>query len=219
MKKDTVVELRRPAQGQDLLSTMLRDGAQRLVAQAVQAEFEEFLARFSGERDRGRTRGGGAQRLSARARDAHGAGVGARANSEGALARRGAGGVSLRAGAAVRAPGQERGGGAAVAVLARGVHRRHAGGAGRAAGSRGGRAVGLGGGAAQGCWREEYRRWRRAKLGQGSLGVPVGRRHLLGAARRGRAPVRAGGDRRERARAEEAPRDRGRGARIETELA
>ena len=50
MKKDTVVELRRPAQGQDILSTMLRDGAQRLVAQAVAAEFEEFLARFSGER-------------------------------------------------------------------------------------------------------------------------------------------------------------------------
>jgi putative transposase len=50
MKKDTVVELHRPAQGQDLLSTMLRDGAQRLVAQAVQAEFEEFLARLCGER-------------------------------------------------------------------------------------------------------------------------------------------------------------------------
>jgi len=50
MKKDTVVELRRPAQGQDLLSTMLRDGAQQLVAQAVQAEFEEFLARFAGDR-------------------------------------------------------------------------------------------------------------------------------------------------------------------------
>jgi transposase-like protein len=50
MKKDTVVELRRPAQEQDLLSAMLRDGAQRLVAQAVQAEFGEFLAHFSGER-------------------------------------------------------------------------------------------------------------------------------------------------------------------------
>ncbi len=50
MKKDTVVELRRPAQGQDLLSTILRDGAQRLVAQAVQAEFDDFLARVSGER-------------------------------------------------------------------------------------------------------------------------------------------------------------------------
>lgn len=50
MKKDTVVELRRTAPGQDLLSTMLREGAQRLVAQAVQAEFDEFLARVSGER-------------------------------------------------------------------------------------------------------------------------------------------------------------------------
>jgi transposase-like protein len=50
MKKDTVVELRRPAQGQDLLSTMLREGAQRLVAQAVEAEFADFLARVSGER-------------------------------------------------------------------------------------------------------------------------------------------------------------------------
>jgi transposase-like protein len=50
MKKDTVVELRRPAQEQDVLSTMLRAGAQRLVAQAVQAEFEEFLGRFAGER-------------------------------------------------------------------------------------------------------------------------------------------------------------------------
>jgi len=50
MKKDTVVELRRPGQGQDLLSTMLRDGAQRLVAQAVEAEFADFLARAAGER-------------------------------------------------------------------------------------------------------------------------------------------------------------------------
>ena len=53
MKKDTVVELRRPAHEQDLLSTMLRDGAQRLVAEAVQAEFEEFLARFAETRIEG----------------------------------------------------------------------------------------------------------------------------------------------------------------------
>ena len=50
MKKNAVVEFRRPRQGQDLLSTMLREGAQRLVAQAVQAEFDEFLARFLGKR-------------------------------------------------------------------------------------------------------------------------------------------------------------------------
>jgi len=50
MKKDTVVEFRRPAHGRDLLSAMLREGAQRLVAQAVQAEFEEFLGRHIDER-------------------------------------------------------------------------------------------------------------------------------------------------------------------------
>lgn len=53
MKKDTVVELRKPAQDQDLLSTMLREGAQRLVAEAVQAEFEAFLARYSEQRIEG----------------------------------------------------------------------------------------------------------------------------------------------------------------------
>ena len=50
MGKDTVVELHRPEQARDLLSTMLREGAQRLVAEAVQAEFDEFLARFAGQR-------------------------------------------------------------------------------------------------------------------------------------------------------------------------
>ena len=37
MKKDTVVPLRQP-EGKDLLSTMLRAGAQRLIAEALQAE-------------------------------------------------------------------------------------------------------------------------------------------------------------------------------------
>jgi transposase-like protein len=50
MKKDTVVALRQP-EGQDLLSTMLREGAQRLVAEALQAEFDEFLSQFAERRD------------------------------------------------------------------------------------------------------------------------------------------------------------------------
>lgn len=50
MSKDTVVELRRPETGRDLLSTMLREGAQRLVADAVQTEFEEFLAHHADSR-------------------------------------------------------------------------------------------------------------------------------------------------------------------------
>ena len=50
MAKDTVVSLRQP-DGQDLLSTMLREGVQRLIAEALQAEFAEFLSQFAGERD------------------------------------------------------------------------------------------------------------------------------------------------------------------------
>ena len=50
MKKDTVVPLRQP-EGQDLLSTMLREGAQRLIAEALQAEFDEYLAQFAERRD------------------------------------------------------------------------------------------------------------------------------------------------------------------------
>jgi len=51
MGKDTVVRLHQPEHGEDALSTMLRDGAQRLIAEALQAEFEEFLAQFVGRRD------------------------------------------------------------------------------------------------------------------------------------------------------------------------
>ena len=50
MKKDTVVPLRQPEE-QDLLSSMLREGAQRLIAQALQAEFDEFMSRFVAQRD------------------------------------------------------------------------------------------------------------------------------------------------------------------------
>lgn len=42
MRKDTVVELGRPEPGRDLLTAMLREGARRLLVQAVQAECEEF---------------------------------------------------------------------------------------------------------------------------------------------------------------------------------
>jgi len=50
MKKDTVVPLHQP-EGQDLLSTMLREGAQRLIAEALRAEFDEFLSQFAERRD------------------------------------------------------------------------------------------------------------------------------------------------------------------------
>jgi hypothetical protein len=47
MRKVTVVELRWPGRDGDLLSTMLREGTQRLLAQAVRSEFEEFLAHLA----------------------------------------------------------------------------------------------------------------------------------------------------------------------------
>jgi putative transposase len=50
MSKDTVVPLRQP-EGRDLLSAMLREGAQRLIVEALQVEFEEFLSQFVGQRD------------------------------------------------------------------------------------------------------------------------------------------------------------------------
>jgi len=50
MSKDTVVALRQP-DGKDLLSAMLREGAQQLIVEALQAEFEEFLSQFAGQRD------------------------------------------------------------------------------------------------------------------------------------------------------------------------
>ena len=50
MNKDTVVQLRQP-EGQDLLSMMLREGAQRLIAEALQIEFDEYLAQFAERRD------------------------------------------------------------------------------------------------------------------------------------------------------------------------
>ena len=50
MKKDTVVRFHKPRQEQDLLSALLREGAQRLIAQAVGAEFEEFLSGYSDQR-------------------------------------------------------------------------------------------------------------------------------------------------------------------------
>jgi hypothetical protein len=46
MSKDTVVQLRIPEVDEDLLSTMLCEGAQRLVAHAVKVELERYLSGF-----------------------------------------------------------------------------------------------------------------------------------------------------------------------------
>ena len=51
MSKNTVVQRRNPGADEDLLSTMLREGAQRLVAHAVKAELEQFLFAFTADED------------------------------------------------------------------------------------------------------------------------------------------------------------------------
>lgn len=56
MKEDTVVRFPVPGVIEDPLTDLLRDGARRLIAQAVEAEFEVFLERHVQRRD-GRGRG------------------------------------------------------------------------------------------------------------------------------------------------------------------
>ena len=60
MSNDNVLELKKPGVSsavRDALSAVLRDGARTLLAQAVEAEVTEFLARYRDEQDAaGRTR-------------------------------------------------------------------------------------------------------------------------------------------------------------------
>ncbi len=58
MKKDTVVSIDEPNEVQDPLTEVLRRGAKKLIAEAVQAELEELLGEYEDQRD-----GQGRQRL------------------------------------------------------------------------------------------------------------------------------------------------------------
>jgi transposase-like protein len=49
MKKDTVIELKKPEAVTDLLTEVLRNGAQQLLAAAVKAEVDEFLSKYNRE--------------------------------------------------------------------------------------------------------------------------------------------------------------------------
>ena len=51
MGKDRVVHLQQPEHEKIWLSTMLREGAQRLIAEALQAEFDVLLSQFAGQRE------------------------------------------------------------------------------------------------------------------------------------------------------------------------
>ena len=43
MKEDSVVSIEEPTTNKDVLTEVLREGAQKLLAEAVQAELEELL--------------------------------------------------------------------------------------------------------------------------------------------------------------------------------
>ena len=47
MQKDNVIELKKPETVTDLLTEVLRNGAQQLLAAAVRAEVEEFLSKHN----------------------------------------------------------------------------------------------------------------------------------------------------------------------------
>lgn len=53
MKEHSVVQFRRPDEFHDALSALVREGAQRLIAEGVRVELEEFLAGFTGQHDEG----------------------------------------------------------------------------------------------------------------------------------------------------------------------
>ena len=46
MKKDKVVAFQKPEQAKDLLTELLRTGAQQLITTAVEVEFEELFSRY-----------------------------------------------------------------------------------------------------------------------------------------------------------------------------
>lgn len=58
MTKDSVVSIEEPTTSKDALTELLREGAQKLVAEAVQAELQELLEEYQSQRD-----GQGRQRL------------------------------------------------------------------------------------------------------------------------------------------------------------
>ena len=51
MKKDTVVSLKKRVEEADPLTSLLREGAQRLLYGAVEAELAAYLSQYQAERD------------------------------------------------------------------------------------------------------------------------------------------------------------------------
>ena len=161
MRNDTVVRFRNKDEVVDPLTQLLREGAQRLLSQAVSAELELFLdhhgERRDGEGRRAVVRNGylparemltGSGRAAVDDGAGHRAGDGTGAQGTGPLGRGRV--LPFDSGAAVCTASAGRGGGTTMAVFERGVHWQHAGGAHGIARGAGAGIVGVGGLAAEG---------------------------------------------------------------------
>ena len=146
MRNDTVVQFRKKDEVVDPLTQLLREGAQKLIHQAVSAELEIFLEHHRERRDengrRAVVRNGYLPQREVLT------GIGPVTVQVPKVRWRGV--LSIRLGAAVCAARAQRGGGAAVAVSEGGFHRQHAGGADGLAGRTGAGPVGAGDLAAEG---------------------------------------------------------------------
>ena len=65
MNEGNVIEMSGREAGRDELTEVIRMGARKLIAQGLEVEVSELLARFCGAHDEARSCGGGAQRLPA----------------------------------------------------------------------------------------------------------------------------------------------------------
>ena len=144
MRNDTVVRFRKKDEVFDPLTQLLREGAQRLIHQAVSAELELFLEHHGERRDETGRRAVRTQRLFAATRGVDGDWAGHGTGAEGTRSFGWGCVLSVWVGAAVCAARAQRGGGAAVAVSERHFHGQHAGGADRLAGGASARAFSAG---------------------------------------------------------------------------
>ena len=170
------------ATSRDVLTDILRDGAQRLLAQAVEAEVAEWIDVARAPDERGRPSPGGSQWPSAEADDYHGrrpdrgpAAAGARSTS-GRRSRT----FFLQDSSSLSAKDQEPGGVDSVAVPERGQHGRLQRSPGGAGGSELPRPVGLDGHATERrCWEDEFQEWNKRSLERKAVRLPVGRRRAF----------------------------------------
>ena len=116
METTNIVDLARPDEMTDALTELLRTGAQKLIATAVEAEFASYLGTVFRLAHSDGSRGCRAQRSSPGATSADRHWPCERAHSQGSIQGRHTGDLPLSPGAALRAQNQDVGSSFAVAL-------------------------------------------------------------------------------------------------------